>query len=188
MDKIFTASDDAKRKKFASVTALVRGLSVQMAQRGQIAFPWDGRTVSGEAVEAFVDHGRWLGQCDRCGNPEYVDPETPIFFCMRCGNGDSRAARPVKFPENRVEIEARLLAVEMVPGWGRNELERMLNGKPAVAGVGRDWKSSDPTRGESELLAVSDPPVSGYADSPPNAAESAAFGGSEGEEVSDGIQ
>ena len=187
MDKIFTASDDAKRKKFASVTALVRGLSVQMAQRGQIAFPWDGRSISGEAVEAFVDHGRWLGQCDRCGNPEYVDPETPIFFCMRCGNGDSRSARPVKFPEHRVEIEARLLAVEMVPGWGRNDLERMLNGKPAVAGVGRDWKSSDPTRGESELLAVSDPPVSGYADSPPNAAESAAFGGSEGEEVSDGI-
>lgn len=155
MDKIFTASDDAKRKRFASVTALVRGLSVQMAQRGQIPFPWDGRTVTGEAVEAFVDHGRWLGQCDRCGNPEYVDPETPIFFCMRCGNGDSRAARPVKFPENRVEIEAQLLAIEMVPGWGRNDLERMLNGTPARDGVGRDWKSSAIS---DQLLAVSDPP------------------------------
>jgi hypothetical protein len=154
MDKIFTAMDDAKRKKLASVTALVRALSVQMAQRGQIPFPWDGRTVTGEAVEAFVDHGRWLAQCDQCGNPEYVDPETPIFFCMRCGNGDSRAARPVSFPENRVEVEKALLAIEIIPGWGRNDLERVMNGKPAAGGGGRDWKSSD------QLSAISDaPPV-----------------------------
>ena len=185
MDKIFTASDDAKRKKFASVTALVRGLSVQMAQRGQIAFPWDGRSVSGEPVAAFVDHGRWLGQCDRCGNPEYVDPETPIFFCMRCGNGDSRAARPVKFPEHRVEIEARLLAIEMIPGWGRNDLERMLNGKPAVSGGGRDWKANDELgirndEGASTVAMGLDTAVSTQPTRPPE--------GSEGEEVSDGIQ
>jgi hypothetical protein len=182
MDKIFTASDDAKRKKFASVTALVRGLSVQMAQRGQIAFPWDGRTVSGEPVEAIVDHGRWLGQCDRCGNPEYVDPETPIFFCMRCGNGDSRAARPVHFPENRVEVEKSLLAIKMVPGWGRNDLERMLSAKPAAGGMGRDWSPAI----SDQLLAVSDPPAAEAA-SPQMPATSGGNLGGEDVEVSDGL-
>ena len=162
-----------------------------MAQRGQIAFPWDGRTVSGEAVEAFVDHGRWLGQCDRCGNPEYVDPETPIFFCMRCGNGDSRAARPVKFPEHRVEIEARLLAVDMIPGWGRNDLERMLNGKPAVSGVGRDWKPNDELgvmndEGGETLLSASTLTSPQIAD--PQSSGTGEHGDLGGEEVSDGIQ
>mgnify|MGYP007026537850 FL=1 len=84
----------------------------------------------------------------------------------------------MKFPEHRVEIEARLLAVEMLQGWGRNELERMLNGKPAVSGVGRDWKSSD------ELLAVSAPPA---AEAASPQMEERNLGG-EDMEVSNGIQ
>lgn len=140
MDKIFTARDDAKRKKFASVQAYVRGLSVQMAQRGLIAFPWDGRTVTGEPVEAIIDHGRWLAICDVCQGVEYVDPETPIFFCCRCGNGDSRAARPVNFPLNREEVEAELLKIEIEPGFGRSEIERIMNGK-GKDGMVRNWRS-----------------------------------------------
>lgn len=153
MDKIFTAKDDAKRKKFAGVGAYVRGLSVQMAQRGLIAFPWDGTTVTGEPVQAIVDHGRWLAVCDRCGNAEYVDPETPIFFCMRCGNGDSRAARPVTFPENREQVEADLLAIEVVPGWGRDDIERALRATPVNGGAGREWTPQTPTLALPQMAA-----------------------------------
>ena len=138
MDKIYTAKDDAKRKKMPGVTAYVRSLSVQMAQRGLIPFPWDGRTVTGEPVYALVDHGRWMAICDKCNNPEYVDPDEPIFFCCRCGNGDQRSARPVAFPQNRAEIEAALLSIEIVPGFGRTELEKMMNGK-GVNGEVRNW-------------------------------------------------
>jgi hypothetical protein len=152
MDKIFTARDDAKRKKFPSVTAYVRGLSVMAAQRGAIAFPWDGRTVNGEAVEAFVDHGRWLAQCPICNGAEYVDAETPIFFCCSCGNGDVRSARPVKFPSNREEVEAELLKIEIEPGYGRSEIERMMNGKGKDGRV-RSWTPLSHNSGTSPQIA-----------------------------------
>ena len=171
--KIFSASDDAKRKRMASVVALVRALSVQAAQRGRIAFPWDGRSVAGPAVEAFIDRGRWLAQCDNCGSHEYVDPDTPIFFCMNCGNGDNRAARPVLFPEERERIELALVAREVLPGFGRDEIERTMNGVPIVEGLWREWRpgiSADEL--EAQNLAVigdQQPPIGG-------------------EEVSDGLQ
>lgn len=140
MNRLFTANDDAKRKRMASVTSLVRSMSVQAAQRGKIAFPWDGRSVAGAPVEAFVNFGRWLAQCDLCGNHEYVDPDTPIFFCANCGNGDSRAARPVEFPFDREQIEATLMARPIVPGVGKDDVQRAMNGFPAIEGLGREWR------------------------------------------------
>jgi len=140
MNRLFTANDDAKRKRMASVESMVRSMSVQATQRGRIAFPWDGRSVAGTAVQAFVNFGRWLAQCDLCGNHEYVDPDTPIFFCIKCGNGDSRAARPVEFPADREQIEAALLERPIVPGVGRDDIQRMMNGFPQVEGLAREWR------------------------------------------------
>jgi len=138
--KIYTASDDARRKRMASVESMVRSMSVQAAQRGKIAFPWDGRSLAGDPVQAFVNFGRWLAECDLCGNHEYVDPDTPIFFCANCGNGDSRAARPVEFPADRERIEKALIARPIAPGVGRDDVQRMMNGIPMIEGLEREWR------------------------------------------------
>lgn len=153
MNRLFTANDDAKRKRMASVTSLIRSMSVQAAQRGKITFPWDGRSVAGSSVQAFVNFGRWLAQCDRCGNHEYVDPDTPIFFCANCGNGDSRAARPVEFPPDRERIEAALMARPIVLGVGSDDMQRTMNGFPQLEGLAREWRpgvSADELEKENE--------------------------------------
>lgn len=136
--RLITAKDIAKRDSMINVGAWIRAASGRQVALKRITCAWDGRTVNGEPVQAFVNAGRILAQCPICGRHEYVDPAEPIFYCTTCGNGGSVAARPVKFPDDWERIEAALLAREIMPGYGRNEIEQVMNATPV--GLAREWR------------------------------------------------
>lgn len=90
-------------------------------------------------MQAFVDFGRWMARCD-CGQHNYVDPDEPVFFCARCGNGNSGLARPVIFPIDHEMIEAILLerAVVRNPN-AKNAIEAARLAKPVLPFLPRSW-------------------------------------------------
>lgn len=75
----------------------------------------------GPPVEARVNHGRWISDCDlvvpsghlrageRCRNAQYVHPDDPRFFCVSCHNAAVDGCwRPVRWPPDRAAVEAAL--------------------------------------------------------------------------------
>ena len=103
MSKVITAMDMAKKEGSGSVIERIG----KFAQLFGNKFVTD--RTAGNPVFARIDYGRWLADCE-CGGAEYVDPETPVFFCQACGNrSTSGRARPVIFPENREQIEAETM-------------------------------------------------------------------------------
>jgi hypothetical protein len=58
----------------------------------------------------------------------------------------------VKFPSNREEVEAELLKIEIEPGYGRSEIERMMNGKGKDGRV-RSWTPLSHNSGTSPQIA-----------------------------------
>lgn len=139
MSNLVTARDLAERDGMSGTAEWIRRSSLEAVQRGIVRRPWDGKSVSGAPVQAFVDFGRWGAQCE-CGGYCYVDPDEPVFFCLRCGNRNSGMARPVLFPGEMGEIEAALLARPVVvdPN-ARNRVEQALIGRPAVESLVRSW-------------------------------------------------
>lgn len=67
-------------------------------------------TALDEAIEAFVNDGRWVVQCPDCRSGQLVDPETiERFFCIECLNERvDRQWVPVRYPAEVEEIEAAL--------------------------------------------------------------------------------
>jgi len=112
---IITARDMAERKGLGSTIDWILYLADQSRQRERFQVMWDGRRVGGAPVMAFIDFGRWCAQCE-CGQVNYADPDEPVMFCARCGNGNTGIARPVLFP----------------PGAMRQEIERLLMQRPVV--------------------------------------------------------
>ena len=121
-------------------------------QRGRILFhstrlgcQWTGN-VEGDPVDAFVDYGRWLAQCDGCGGLEYVTPTDPIFFCHSCGNlTNNRAARPVVFPDDdeRQAIEAALLERGITAGLAIAPTDQIRLSVPDTQGLSRSWQPGE---------------------------------------------
>ena len=144
MDKIITLDDLVMRDKRESVKAWILWMCVEAIRAKKIEHGWDGKTVEGESVPAFVNNGRWLGRCKICGNPIYVSWKTPILYCMECGNGGSKSAWPVSFPHEREQIEAALIRrdVEFANPKKliRNEVEMALNAHPTIPGLARAWR------------------------------------------------
>ncbi len=138
MNKLISASDVARRDKKKSVAEWVRDISALKVHEKKILAVWDGKSISGEAVKAFVNTGRILAGCE-CGNHEYVCFEEPIFFCMQCGNGNSGAARPVEFPQDWAEIEAALIARPIFPGPGLDEVQSIFRSRPVMSAWKRNW-------------------------------------------------
>lgn len=65
---------------------------------------------TGKPVNAEVNHGRWICNCETCHGAEVVDPADPFFFCLSCLNKDNdHNLRPVMFPAGMQRIEAVLL-------------------------------------------------------------------------------
>lgn len=138
--KIITLDDVAARDGIPNVTAWILEQCKERVRSGQIKRGWDGKSVEGEAVKAFVNQGRWGARCKVCGNAFYVSPSTPILYCYECGNGGSDAAYPVEFPVEREEIERELLIRDTVLNRrARNEVEAALYSLPVVRGLGRSW-------------------------------------------------
>lgn len=138
MNKLITASDVARRDKKNSVAEWVREISMLRVSEKKILQGWDGKSVEGEPVYAFVNTGRVLAKC-KCGNHEYVSAREPIFFCMQCGNNNSGSARPVEFPQDWAEIEAALIARPIFPGPGLDEVQAIFRSKPVMPGWKRNW-------------------------------------------------
>lgn len=143
MEKIITLDDLVLRDKKDSVQAWIIWKCEEAIKAHKIRGGWDGVTVEGEPVKAFINNGRWLGRCKVCANPIYVSPVTPILYCPECGNGGSAGAWGVEFPAEREAIEAILLArpVELSNPKKliRNEVELAFNSRAVLQGLGRDW-------------------------------------------------
>jgi len=108
MDKILNGTDRAKELGFKSYREWILTLAEKTGHA------WDGESISGSAVYARVDFGRWVADCEM-GHASYVDPNDPFFYCYICGNepDEHGKARPVIFPENRAAIEKELLKREV---------------------------------------------------------------------------
>lgn len=118
MEKVKTAKDKAIEEKFKSVSERIAVLSVKYNHK------YISDRTAGIPVYARIDWGRWIADCE-CGGAEYVDPETPLFFCMSCGNhGTSGRARKVMFPKNReaIEIETMKHPVGGHQSWERDKV------------------------------------------------------------------
>ena len=139
--KIITLDDLVQRDGFGSVEAWIKAKCAESIKAKKIETGWDGQSVEGEPVKAFINQGRWGARCKVCGNPFYVSYKTPVLYCYECGNGGNVAAYPVEFPENYLEIEAALLRREVVLlRVARNEIEAAFIATPKVAGLGRSWR------------------------------------------------
>jgi hypothetical protein len=135
-EKILTALDVARRDKCNTVREWI----VRVALKRSVH--WNGKISAGSLVQARIDHGRWLADCE-CGGAEYVDPGDPIFFCLACGNrAQAGAARLVAFPKDAAEIEAVLLA-RPVEATGHSAFERAMTARPLVPGLGRSWRPGE---------------------------------------------
>ena len=144
MEKIISLDDLVIRDEQEDVKAWILWMCKRSIEAKKIAHGWDGKSVEGEAVLAFVNNGRWLGRCKICGNPIYVSWKTPILYCMECGNGGRKAAWPVEFPAEREQIEAvlirRLVELANPKRLIRNDVELAFNTRPAIPGLARTWR------------------------------------------------
>lgn len=139
MNRLITARDVARRDGHSTVAGLVMALMEASIKRGHFRIRWDGRHVGGAPAIAFVDFGRWLARCE-CGQHNYVDPDEPIMFCSRCGNGNTGLARPVIFPAERRMIEEVLLKRPVIENpAARNVVEAALLAKPKYSFLTRNW-------------------------------------------------
>lgn len=65
----------------------------------------------GEAVEAYVNEGRWVVDCPTCAGAQLACLSDPRFMCNECGNAEVGGRfRPVVLPVARTrEALARIL-------------------------------------------------------------------------------
>lgn len=81
---------------------LVRATETERARVRQVIVSQGlPKRKSTKAVDAYVNHGRWVADC-RCNGAELVAPGEDLL-CGSCGT-----TTPVKFPPNADEIDALL--------------------------------------------------------------------------------
>ncbi len=162
MNKIITLDDLVIRDQQRNVEQWILWMCTRSIDAKKISQGWDGRSIEGEPVLAFVNNGRWLARCKVCGNPMYVSWLVPIVYCPECGNGGSQVAWPVEFPDERERIEAALISrlVELADPKKliRNDVEWALNARPVIPGLGRNWR---PGITVEQLMAENDEALKG---------------------------
>lgn len=136
---LITAKDIARRYGFTSVRKWLLDRIERSIRSGYFRVGWDGEHVGGAPLMAFVDFGRWLVRCE-CGQHNYVDPDEPVAFCARCGNGNSGLARPVIFPMTMSEIEKALLKRPITEHpLAKDMIEAARLAKPVFLVLTRNW-------------------------------------------------
>lgn len=151
--RLITARALARRDGFTSVAQWMCWLAERSRVQGRFQLMWDGTHVAGAPVAAFVDFGRWLVRCE-CGQYNYADPDEPVMFCARCGNGNSGMARPVIFPKEAIrrKIEQALFARPVLPHlMAKNEIEAARLARPVHTYLPRSWH---PNQSLEELVAM----------------------------------
>jgi len=139
---IITGKDLASRDGFVDQRSWIDRMSRRQARRNLLDTPFTGR-VSGQAVLARINFGRWSAFCPDCGGSEYVDPEERIFYCFSCGNrANGGDARPVAFPPAvmREQIERLVMARPVDDKRGVNAMDRALKARCLVPGFSRSWE------------------------------------------------
>lgn len=150
---LITAKDLAERDGKQSVAEWILWLAQRAMERGRFHVMWDGEHVGGAPVMAFVDFGRWCTRCE-CGQHAYADPDEPVMFCARCGNGNTGLARPVIFPPEgvRQEIERLLLERPVTENpLAKDKIESARLAKPVYPFLLRSWY---PGQSVEDLIAI----------------------------------
>lgn len=145
IDRIITAKDFAAQEGVRTV----RDRILRMANVYRMHVVTD---VKGKPVEARIDWGRWVADCE-CGGAEAVDADEPIFFCFSCGNSKNGGAlRPVVFPskDELKRIEAAILDVPVRTRPAMNDIKEAMTAQPLVVLPGpvesiRSWSKSEET-------------------------------------------
>lgn len=69
----------------------------------------NGLAPKAEAIEVFVNHGRWIAQCPDCLGAQVASRNDPRFMCNNCANAALLGLwRPVAWPKDPAKIEALL--------------------------------------------------------------------------------
>ena len=153
VERLITARDLARRDGFVSTPEWICWLAERSRAQGRFQVMWDGVHVAGAPLVAFVDFARWLARCE-CGQYNYVDPDEPVMFCARCGNGNSGMARPVLFPseKTRRKIERALFVRPVISHpMAKNDIEAARLARPVHAYLPRSWH---PSQSVKELIAM----------------------------------
>jgi hypothetical protein len=85
----------------------------------QCLLRWNGAarpnwTEYGDAVSAWINQSSWVVNCPDCRESIIAEPGLP-FFCPSCLNKkNSGLARPILWPENRIDLE-RVLLMRIAP-------------------------------------------------------------------------
>ena len=69
MDKIITLDDLVIRDQQGSVEQWILWMCDRSIAAKKTPQGWDGQSVEGEPVLAYVNNGRWSGRCKACGKP-----------------------------------------------------------------------------------------------------------------------
>lgn len=141
MDKIINGKDLAHRDGAASQREWIIQRCRKLERLLETPFT---DFIKGHAVEAEINHGRWIAICPDCGGAEYVSPDEQVFYCFSCGNAANAGnGRPVKFPANRLAIEAAVLERPVIERRGTNKIERALLATPVLPMLSRSWKPGE---------------------------------------------
>ena len=101
-DKILTYEDMFR----VDYVSFVRGLAAKKSMH----VPAQDGVVSGDAIDAYVNHGRWVVECPDCTGASFVSEIELRFWCLSCGNASVNFAwRSVRMPKDREQIEAVLM-------------------------------------------------------------------------------
>lgn len=139
MEKIINGRDLAHRDGAATQREWITERCRHLVKQRLLDTPFTGQ-VTGNPVQAMINHGRWIALCPKCGGAEYVDPYEKIFYCFSCGNAALKGhARPVEFPDNRKEIEQAVLQRPVLAVRGTNAIQRAILAVPLTPGFSRTW-------------------------------------------------
>lgn len=71
----------------------------------------------GPPLYAYINHGRWIVECDRCSSAQVGSPEDPRYYCLG-GTDDgcqpSGLWRNVSYPRNAKAVENLVLVAQKV--------------------------------------------------------------------------
>ncbi len=95
--------------------------------------------TSGKQIKAYINHGRWIGECPYVdGGAMMLDLTEPYFICPSCGNWrDDGKWHEVVVPKNRKVIEELLLARfdATTQNWNPTETVKDLKRENKAMGV-----------------------------------------------------
>lgn len=105
-DKIYTADDLARSKRYKDNTAMLRYL---LAKTGNYEVVSGLTHTAGDPVHLQINASRMIAHCDICGEAMAVNPDG-AFFCMGCLNyRNENLARPLLVPDDLADICAVLV-------------------------------------------------------------------------------